>query len=114
MFKSVALRVWASPRYPNGTARSGSPRNVSLLPDPAQASSAAETPPDVREHDLTSGAVSHSAHRLVCVVPRREILAPSIGGNGTADDFAMVRRLELQTDLAALLAMRRRLISLDQ
>lgn len=83
---------------------------LSLLPDAAQASSAAETPPNVREHHRTSGAVSHSAHRLVCVLPRREILAPSIGGNGTADDFAMVRRLELQTDLAALLAMWRRLI----
>ena len=48
--------------------------------------------------------------KLMGVLSRREILTPAIRGNRALHDLAMVGRLELQTNLTALLAVWRRLI----
>jgi hypothetical protein len=44
------------------------------------------------------------------VLSRSEILAPAMRGNWALHDLAMVGRLKLQTNLASLLAVLRRLI----
>src|SRR5262249_4212744 len=44
------------------------------------------------------------------VLSRHEILAPAMRGNRALHDLAMVGRLELQTNFAALLAVLRRLM----
>jgi hypothetical protein len=44
------------------------------------------------------------------VLSRREILAPAMSGNRALHDLAVVGRLELQTNFAALLAVLHRLI----
>ena len=44
------------------------------------------------------------------ILPRGEILAPAFGIDRRTHDLAAVRRLELETDLAALLALRHELV----